>query len=104
MDNTVAPTIYVPTAKLGDKIRILIPLLYASHTAPGRVIGLQVMYPVVVWQAPTEPNGVILDYQLTFIRGGESRTQSTTLIYYAIDVLRDIPGFSGTFSVEVKQT
>ena len=68
---------------------------------PGSVTQLQVFYPVIVWQEPAEPNGVVLDYQLNFTRGGQSRTRSTTLPYYVIDESRDVPGNSGNFTVEV---
>ena len=70
-------------------------------SAPGPVTDLQAYYPVIVWQPPAEPNGVVLDYQLTFTRGGQSRTRSTTLPYYVMDESRDIPGSSGILNVEV---
>ena len=74
--------------------------LYFS-SAPGPVTGLQAFYPVLVWQEPAEPSGVVLDYQLTFTRGGQSRTRSTTLPHYVIDESHDVPGNSGSFNVEV---
>ena len=70
---------------------------------PGAPVDLQVFYPAVVWQPPVNPNGVIINYDLTFRRGGQSRTVTTTgdQTYYVIGT-QDIPGSSVQFTVEVK--
>ena len=56
-----------------------------------------------MWQPPVNPNGVIINYDLTFIRDGQSRTVTTTgnQTHYVIGT-QDIPGSFGQFSVEVK--
>ena len=64
---------------------------------------LQCVYPVVLWQAPAEPNGVILDYQLNFTRdGGETKTETTVNPQTYFIITGDtLPGDSGGFVVQV---
>ena len=65
-------------------------------------MNLQVLFPVVVWEEPHRPNGVILSYQLIFTRNGETIIVSTdgdqTFFVITSDTL---PGSSSTFIVEV---
>ena len=65
------------------------------------MVNLQSLYPVVLWQSPEEPNGIILDYELTFIPKDGAPTTKTTdgpQTYYIIETT-DLP--SGIFQVEV---
>ena len=87
----------IPHASLHAKPHEYLSL---SHIGPGVVTGVQDVYPAVLWGPPVEPNGVITSYQLTFTRGGQRRTVTTTLPHYVIRS-QDVPGSSGRFTVEV---
>ena len=70
--------------------------------APGQVTGIISAYPIVVWNQPERPNGVITGYRLIFRRGSTPRTRDTTSdqTYYVIRS-GDVPGTSGNFTVTV---
>ena len=73
------------------------------HTASGTVGDLQCVYPVVLWQAPAEPNGIILDYRLIFTKDGAETETDTTQSYFIITG-GTLPGDSdetGSFIVQV---
>ena len=68
------------------------------HTAPERVTGVRVFdNQAVLWELP---NGKVTSYQLTFTRGQDINRVTTTLPYHVI-LSQDIPGSSGSFTVQV---
>ena len=77
-------------------------MLCCCSTESCAVIDLQSVFPIVLWKVPDEPNGVIINYQLTFTRDDKIKTFSTesdqTHFIIAADTL---PGSTGTFTVEV---
>ena len=69
---------------------------------PGPVRDLLSVYPAVLWQEPRDPNGVILDYTLTFTRNGETRMVTTNGPQtFFVTTPASLPGVSGPFEVEV---
>ena len=69
-------------------------------TIPERItISSDSSYPFVVWSPPT--NTEVASYDLIFTRAGASRTGTSTVPYYVISD-SDIPGTSGSFTVEVE--
>ena len=64
--------------------------------------GVNGSYPIVVWNPPEQPNGVITNYRLVFRRGGNRTTIETNSdqTYYVIRS-GDVPGTSGDFTVTV---
>ena len=66
---------------------------------------LSSVYPVILWQPPDKPNGVIVDYELTFSRNGQTKTATTNGDQTYFIIKKDtIPGSSGPFVVEVSIT
>ena len=69
-------------------------------TIPERItISSDSSYPFVVWSPPT--NTEVASYDLIFRRTGQSRTRTSTAPHYVISG-SDIPGTSGSFTVEVE--
>ena len=63
---------------------------------------LSSVYPVILWQPPDKPNGVIQYYELTFTRDGQTKTGNTDDDQTYFIITKDtVPGSSGTFVVEV---
>ena len=72
-----------------------------NHQDPGPVKDLSSVYPVILWQPPDRPNGVIKDYELNFTRDRQTNTFTTFQAYFITET-ETIPGTSGPFIVEVK--
>ena len=69
---------------------------------PGPVKDLSNVYPVILWQPPDKPNGVIVDYELNFTRNGQTNNFTTDGDQTYFIIMKDtIPGSSGPFVVEV---
>ena len=104
---TLVPFIYfcIDTSTISQYGNLSLQIFYISPQplVPGAPVDLQVFYPAVVWLPPVNPNGVIINYELTFRRGGQSRTVNiaSCQTHYVIRT-QDIPGSSGQFTVEVK--
>ena len=66
------------------------------------MVDLQSHCKVILWQTPSEPNGVIINYQLNFTRSGETKIVSTegTQTHFIVEE-DSLPGVSGPFTVEV---
>ena len=63
---------------------------------------LSSVYPVILWQPPDKPNGVIQYYELTFTRDGQSKTVNTDDDQTYFIITKDtVPGSSRTFDIEV---
>ena len=63
---------------------------------------LSSVYPIILWQPTDKPNGVIVDYVLTFTRNEQTNSVTTDgdQTYFIINN-NIIPGISGPFVVEV---
>ena len=60
------------------------------------------IYPIVLWQKPLRPNGVILLYELTFTRNGSTKTPTTNALqtFFAANE-ESLPEGTGSFTVQV---
>ena len=67
--------------------------------APSPVTGFIVLYPTILWEPPAD-SGVIINYEVTFSRGGQSNTLTSVLPHFAIQS-GNVPGESGMFTVQV---
>lgn len=47
-----------------------------QYTVPGQPTNVQRLCTVVVWQAPLQPNGQIVGYDLEFLNSGQSNIRS----------------------------
>ena len=76
--------------------------LHIHFSVPGPVKDLSSVYPVILWQPPDKPNGVIVGYELTFTRNGQTKTVTTDGNQAYFIIKKDtLPGSSGPFVVEV---
>ena len=92
--------VYVSIVIAAYSLNVNCVIIYISE--PGPVKDLISIYPSVLWQVPQEPNGIILDYQLTFTRNGQTTVASTNgPETYFIVRPELLPEGSGSFQVEV---
>ena len=85
-------------------------LYFYNIIGPSAPTGVNGSFPVVVWNAPDQRNGIITGYRLTFTRTGTSTRHTVTTdddqIYYVIRSGVDIPAdwSTGSFTVKVSHS
>jgi hypothetical protein len=87
----------------GTNLRTVEECTRTLESEPGPVKELSSVYPVILWQPPDKPNGVIQYYELTFTRDGQTKTGNTDDDQTYFIITKDtVPGSSGTFVVECR--